>query len=212
MNPWLWLLIVLVALALLWWASASARRLDRLHKKVFAARASLEVQLLHRGAIAAHLATAQVLDPASAVLVGQAAWEALFAGGHGESDQAAALIGTVDCNVMAADRSAAESDLSAVLREILTDEAEVRRMAANEEVASLLKELAATWQRVHWARRFHNDAVVQAQYVRSKLLVRILGLAGHAILPTVVEFDDGIGKGLQVLSGEQAIDPPGSCI
>jgi len=50
--------------------------------------------------------------------------------------------------------------------------------------------LAAAWYRVQLARRFHNEAVAQAQRVRRKLLVRLLRLHGHAPMPRTVEIDD----------------------
>ncbi|NAZ87489.1 hypothetical protein GTR00_15500, partial [Kineococcus sp. T90] len=49
--------------------------------------------------------------------------------------------------------------------------------------------------RVGLARRFHNDAVVQARRLRAKRLVRWARLAGHARLPETADFDDGTGDG-----------------
>jgi hypothetical protein len=63
-----------------------AKRLDRLHRKVFASRTTLNLQLAHRGAVAAELAKPGLLDPASSILVGEAAWQALSAGGHGQRE------------------------------------------------------------------------------------------------------------------------------
>ncbi len=40
------------------------------------------------------------------------------------------------------------------------------------------------------ARRFHNEAVKEVQRVRTKRVVGLFRLAGHADLPQTVEFDD----------------------
>ncbi len=55
----------------------------------------------------------------------------------------------------------------------------------------LLAALASSWYRIQLARRFHNEAVAQAQRVRRKALVRLLRMAGHAPMPQTVEIDDG---------------------
>jgi hypothetical protein len=47
------------------------------------------------------------------------------------------------------------------------------------------------------ARRFHNDAVVDVRQVRRKTVVRLFRLAGHAELPSTIEFDDELPPGLR---------------
>ena len=47
-------------------------------------------------------------------------------------------------------------------------------------------------RRVNYARRFHNNAVADVRRVRSKPAVRLFRLAGHAALPSTIEFDDSL--------------------
>ena len=84
----------------------------------------------------------------------------------------------------------AESELSRTVREALADDDEVAALEAEPGGAELVDALAAAWYRVQLSRRFHNEAVAQAQRVRHKLVVRGLRLAGHAPLPQTVEIDD----------------------
>ncbi|WP_434080641.1 hypothetical protein [Sanguibacter sp. Z1732] len=58
-------LAVAALLALLLWSVA--QRLDRLHRREFQTRATLEAQLVHRADTAAELASSGLLDPASSV-------------------------------------------------------------------------------------------------------------------------------------------------
>lgn len=85
-----WSEIAVVAVAavalLLWWLWVAASRLDRLHRKVAASRAALDTQLVRRASAAAEISAAGLLDPVSSVLVGDAAWAALSAGGYGRVD------------------------------------------------------------------------------------------------------------------------------
>lgn len=78
-------------LLLLWWIWVAASRLDRLHRKASTSRAALDNQLVRRASAAAELASSGLLDPVSSVLVGEAAWEALSAGGYGRTELVAAL-------------------------------------------------------------------------------------------------------------------------
>src|SRR6478735_8194316 len=74
-------LVLAVVALVVWWLWVTASRLDRLHRKVGASRAVVDTQLVHRATVAAELATSTLLDPVSSVLVGEAAWAALAAGG-----------------------------------------------------------------------------------------------------------------------------------
>jgi hypothetical protein len=67
---------VVVLLLLAWYLSFSASRLDRLHARVEGARDALDAQLVRRASVALELATSQRLDPASSVLLAEAAHEA----------------------------------------------------------------------------------------------------------------------------------------
>lgn len=204
---------VLVGAALVlavWWVWVAASRLDRLHRKVASSRSALENQLVRRASVAAELAGSGLLDPASAVLVGEAAWTALGAREVTEEtprELAEALARTAPAGVAPGDREAAgpedreaagpedreaaESELSRTLRIVLDDEDEVLELRATPLGHDLLDALAATWYRVQLSRRFHNEAVAQTQRVRRKPAVRLLRLHGHAPVPHTVEIDDG---------------------
>ena len=188
-------------------------RLDRLHRKVATSRAALENQLVRRASVAAELAASGLLDPVSSVLVGEAAWTALSAGGHGRAELVAALPdlermlrrpdGADDWARAEADGSApeerprAENDLSRTVREALADGAEAEAILAEPGGVEVLGALAAAWYRVQLARRFHNEAVAQTQRVRRKVVVRVLRLHGHAAMPQTVEIDDAWPESLQ---------------
>lgn len=95
-----------------------------------------------------------------------------------------------------ADRGEVESALSAALREALGDAEDVARLRAEPGGAELVDTLAESWYRVQLARRFHNEAVAQAQRLRRGRLVRLLRLAGHALVPQTLELDDGWPRAL----------------
>ena len=103
-----------------WAASARAVRVDRLHRQVLGSRATLETQLVHRAQAAVELAASSRLDPASALLVSRAAHEALEAEGplvDDRLDSASPRQGPDDAG---RSRAAIESDLTRVLRTVLT--------------------------------------------------------------------------------------------
>lgn len=190
------LLAAAVALVLLWLVWVSASRLDRLHRKVASSRAVLDNQLVRRASLAAELAASGLLDPASSVLVGEAAWRALVAGADDPSlleGHALDVPGTVEEQV---DRDLAESELSATVRTALEDADGVAELRAGPYGAELLGALGAAWYRVQLARRFHNEAVEQTRRVRRKVLVRLLRLHGRAPLPATVEIDDDLPEAL----------------
>lgn len=170
-----------------WWAWLAASRLDRLHRKVEASRHALESQLVRRASAAAELAASGLLDPASAVLVGEAASGALHTDEAPPEDWMALGDG---------ERGLAESELSRTLRAALADPAEVAALRADPAGEELLAALAAAWYRVQLARRFHNEAVAQAQRRRRLWWVRLLRMAGHAAMPQTVELDDAWPDGL----------------
>ena len=193
------LAVAAALLLLLWLVWVVANRLDRLHRKVGTSRSVLENQLVRRASAAAELASCGLLDPVSSVLVGEAAWAALSAGGHGRAELVAALpdldrmLGPDGPGTRAEEpvgRDVAESELSRTVREALADDDEVAGLMSQPGGAELVEALAAAWYRVQLSRRFHNEAVAQAQRVRHKLVVRALRLAGHAALPQTVEIDD----------------------
>lgn len=206
MNGWSDTTVILVVvgavLVLAWLVWVRANRLDRLHRKVGASRAVVDAQLVRRASVAAELATSGLLDPASSLVVGEAAWGSLTAGRAG--DVPAGLLpadlreqlGAAGGAPGALDRSQVESDLTAALAEILEDPDEVAVLAEDPEGDRILVALAAAWYRVQLARRFHNEAVAQTQRVRRGAVVRLLRLAGHAPEPRTLELDDSWPHGL----------------
>jgi hypothetical protein len=168
---WLWVLLAL--LVVIWlglWLSWTANRLDRMHHRIDVARASLDTQLQRRSGTALELVAAEGLDKASALILFEAAhWARSARPGQFE---------------------AAESELSEVLRAVLSDPETVRTLRADPAVGWLVDELAADCRKVELARRFHNDAVVSARALRSRRRVRWLRLAGRAGELQAVDLDD----------------------
>ncbi|GII99000.1 hypothetical protein CLV28_1641 [Sediminihabitans luteus] len=213
-------ILVVVVLALAGWSAwLAANRLDRLHRKVVASRTALDSQLVRRAAAASELAGAGVLDPASSLLVAQAVYEVSLEGDAGDRELARAVpelardlthrsVPTVRDSLAVGfdeERARAESDLSAILRGALGTAADVAQLRAHPDADALLQSLSAAWYRVQIARRFHNEAVAQAQRVRRKWWVRTFRIAGRAALPVTVELDDawpaGLGRPAAAVSG-----------
>ncbi|MGW2278936.1 hypothetical protein [Streptomyces sp. NPDC001770] len=164
----IWTVVALVAIGL--YLSWTAGRLDRLHARIDAARAALDAQLLRRASVTQEVATSGLLDPAASLVL----YEAAHASRQAEEDH----------------REVAESELSAALRAVFGESAQVesvREAPGGEEAAD---ELAAAVRRVPMARRFHNDAVRAARALRSHRTVRWFRLAGHAPFPLAFEMDD----------------------
>ena len=80
--------IVLIAAAVLFlgvYVSWRAGRLDRMHTRLEAARAALDVTLVRRSSVALELASSGFLDPATSLLLAGAAHDAR--GGNGDPDE-----------------------------------------------------------------------------------------------------------------------------
>jgi len=163
---WVAVALVVVAVYLSW----TAGRLDRLHSRLDAARAALDAQLLRRASITQELGTAGVLDPASSMVLYQAAHAARQA----EEEH----------------REVAESELSQALRAVFEEPAQVEAVREAPGGEAALEELAEAVRRVPMARRFHNDAVRAARALRRHRKVRWFRLAGHAPFPLAFEMDD----------------------
>lgn len=206
-------LVVVVAVLVGWLLWVAASRLDRLHRKVMASRLALDAQLVRRASAAVDLAASGELDPATSVLLAEAAHAVLdddadsrrlveSVPGLGEEGGARPrrLLGG-----MAPSRALAESDLSATLRSAFESPEDVADLRADPAGDELLGHLAAAWYRAQLARRFHNEAVAQAQRVRHKWWVRLFRLAGHAPMPATVELDDtwppGLGRPVELAAG-----------
>lgn len=193
------LLTVLVLGLALWFVWVAASRLDRLHHKVVASRLALQAQLDRRVRTSLDLASSGLLDPASSVLVADAAFAVTESSERADpkapdepsSSEAFALTG------LPADREGAESELSVTLRSVLGDAETVAGLRASEPGAELVGDLGAAWYRAQLARRFHNEAVAQAQRARRPRPVRWLRLAGRAPSPQTVELDDQMPDGIE---------------
>ncbi|GAA4409877.1 membrane protein [Fodinibacter luteus] len=182
---------VILLIAVAWYLSYSAARLDRLHAKVEGAMSALDAQLIRRAEAALELANSGVLDPASALLIADAATESL------ERTTEQPVTDDLLDGQHFGGREGVESDLTAALSAALPD-AVVQDLRARHDdlVADELDRVAASVLRVQLARRFHNDAVRDVRRVRAKRTVRWFGLAGYAALPEPVVFDDAAPPGL----------------
>lgn len=179
--------VVIVLLVAAWYLSYSAARLDRLHAKVEGAMSALDAQLIRRAEAALELANSGVLDPASALLIADAATESL------ERTTEQPVTDDLLDGQHFGGREHVESDLTAALVAALPGEVVAEVRATGDEFAiGELDRIAASVLRVQLARRFHNDAVRDVRRVRAKRIVRWFGLAGHAALPELVEFDDHV--------------------
>jgi hypothetical protein len=181
-----WFVLAFIGvLTVAWYFSFTASRLDRLHHRVEGARATLDAQLVRRAEAAVELATSGLLDPASGLLVAGAASDALAAGEAESAPEGADPAG----------RETAESDLSHALDQALDDET-VGVARGSELGDQLLDRLESAGHRVQLGRRFHNQAVTDAQRVRRKRVVRWFRLAGRAAMPQTFEMDDELPEAL----------------
>lgn len=172
-----WVLVAIIVVAAIGvYLSWTAGRLDRLHARLEAARSALDAQLYRRSAVALEVATSGMLDPATALLVADAAHRARSGGDE--------------------ERELVESDLSKALAAAFPDVETCEQLARQPGASALLAELGAACRRVEMARRFHNDAAATARVLRSRRLVRVFRLAGHAPMPETVEMDDAPPAGL----------------
>lgn len=172
------LLVVLLGLITLY-LSQTAARLDRLHHRVDTSRAGLQAQFQDRSHQVLTLAGSGRLDPATGVLLADAA-------------DAALIESRVTGESFDASRCAAESALTRSLDAALSVPEVVAEINDQPGGEQALEELAAVAQRAAWSRRFHNDAVRACLAVRKQRIVRWFRLAGSAPLPRTVELDDEV--------------------
>lgn len=183
-------LILALAAALIllvWYLSLLASRLDRLHRRVEGARLVLDNQLFQRSTAALELAGSGSMDPASAMVLAGAATDAMAAI---RARQDAAVADPFARPLLAdkdEDMELAESNLTQVMAVTVASLAPEAATAPGP-----LADLSGACHRVQMARKFHNEAVLAAQSVRRKRLVRIARVAGKAPRPLTVEFDDEI--------------------
>src|SRR5260370_5620953 len=136
--------ILIIALAVLVgvYVSWRAGRLDRLHARVEAAGAALDAALLRRSSVALELAACGVLDPATSLLLAEAAHDARAAGEPTEL---------------------AESDLTRALRAVF-GQPDFRKMLNGQGSADeLLAELEAAAHQVSLARTFYKRPAAAAR-------------------------------------------------
>ncbi|MDR0482114.1 MAG: hypothetical protein LBH13_02980 [Cellulomonadaceae bacterium] len=182
-------LIVVVILAVFGWILVvQARRLDRLHRKVSASRVALDAQLRRRASASLSLARSGLLDPASAVVIADAAYGVIDGEGPAtDPSRALAMDG------LGSRREAGESALSSALRSALGHPDALMATTVGSE---LVTDLGAQWYRATLARRFHNEAVSQSVRARRHWYVRWFHLAGRAPMPLSVDLDDTLPRGL----------------
>jgi hypothetical protein len=182
-----WTIVVLALLALVLWGfyiSWRASRLDRLHNRVEATRTALDLALVRRSSAASEVAISGILDPATSLLLADAARRA---------KQAAP-----------AERDLAESDLTRALRATVGDPGVRAELAAAtqtghttdladpDDIAELLTEVETAAQQVFLARKFYNDVAGRTIDARRRPLARVFHLSGSAKEPVFFEMDDVI--------------------
>lgn len=172
---WWWLLIVLLVLIFVFYLSMTAGRLDRLHRRIDQSAATLDAQCVRRASAASEVALSGFLDPASALLLAQAAHDAR----------------ENDLDVLDDQRQRSESDLTTALRVALPADL-IDEIREDADVEPMLAELHAACTRTALARRFHNDAVRACRQLRQQRAVRWFRLAGHTPWPASSDWDDAI--------------------
>ena len=205
---------IIVALAVLvgFYVSWRASRLDRLHTRVETARAALDAALVRRSAVVLEFASSGLLDPATSLLLAGAAHDARAAGQLGGEPVLAGHDPGPDGGDPAQytreqARELAESDLSRALRAAFTQPGFRESLLAapvSESAAEILAELEGAAHQVFLARKFYNDAVAAMLAARRRRLVRLLHLAGGAMLAQFFEIDDAPPSG----DGDDGADMP----
>lgn len=162
--------VILVGFYLSW----RATRLDRLHTRVETARAALDAALARRLAAVMDLAGSGMLDPASSVLLADAASAARRSEGP--------------------DSEAAETDLTlavrAVYNELKESVGEQRDQLVDNPAYLLLLEVQSTARQVGIAHSYHTNSVEAVRAAHSRPLVRAFKLAGYAGIPSPFNIDD----------------------
>ncbi|HRW19326.1 MAG TPA: hypothetical protein P5181_10805 [Dermatophilaceae bacterium] len=184
---WVALLVLLLVLVG-WYLSYSAARLDRLHARVEGTRAALDGQVVRRAEAVLELANSGLLDAASSLMLVSLASESLSASDAAETD--------TEQQRFTHDRESIESALTESL-DLTLDAETMAALDGDDVAAAVLARVKATGQRVQLARRFHNEAVTDVRRMRRKRVVHLFRLAGHAILPGTVEFDDELPTALR---------------
>jgi hypothetical protein len=154
-------LVIIAALIIGWRITWLATRVDRANVRAERTWAALDAALVRRAERALELVLMPGIDPATALLVTDAATAAL------------------EPNLSRHDRERAESDLSHVLD------------AVGPMLPISSNRLESERARASICRRLHNDAVATTLSLRRRYTVRILQLAGRAAEPRPFEMADG---------------------
>jgi hypothetical protein len=152
---------IIVALIMSWRITWLATRVDRANVRAERTWAALDAALVRRASRALELVLIPDIDPATALLVSDAANAAL------------------EPNLSRGDRERAESDLSNVLD------------AIGPRLPAGSSRLESERARASICRRVHNDAVATVLSLRRRYTVRALQLAGRAAAPRPFEMADG---------------------
>lgn len=175
MTIWILLVVAIIALFVFGlYLSMTAGRLDRLHRRIELAESALETQLMRRSSIAIELASYGLLDPATSMVVSNAAHAA-----------------RVSADRSIQERDLAETNLTEALNAALEPE-EFDFVLSEDGGPEILAELAAAAQRVELSRRFLNDAVRACMQVRRQRAVRWFNLAGRTAWPQFREMSDHV--------------------
>jgi hypothetical protein len=158
------LAIVAVMGLYLYW---TARRLDRLHARVDAAAAALDVQLDRRSASVVAFSDAVSMDAELASALRRAAEAAAAVPGLGHN------------------REVVENAVTRTLTRAVTTSSR-----CFTEPSAAATELHDEALRASFAREFYNDTVRDALVIRERRVVRWLRLSGHAPHPAYFEMDD----------------------
>jgi len=224
--------IVIAVVAVLFlgvYVSWRAGRLDRMHTRLQAARAALDVTLVRRSSVALELASSGFLDPATSLLLASAAHEARgeVRSGTGQppAERAPAELalaelapaewgpgerppGELAPYLEPGDELArselAQNNLSRALRAAFTQPGFRSSLEATDGAGELIAEVEAAAQQVFVARKFYNTAVAVTREARRKPLVRLFRLAGNASLPQFFEIDDSLaGDGARAMGADR---------
>ncbi len=122
-----WLVVIVIAVGfVVWRLSALAGRIDRLHHRIDLARGSLDAQLIRRARAAEAVAASGLIDPASSIVLAQAASNSRNADPEDPGE-----------------RGIVESEMSRDLREVFADPEAVAELCALPEGQELVGDLAA---------------------------------------------------------------------
>lgn len=176
LNSWQGYVLLL---AIIWYLSHQAGRLDRLHHRIEMTSSALDGHLGRRAGIVAELATSPMIDPVTAAVFAQSAHDALAVEPHD-------LV----------DRLDVENALSEVLFESLDDFDELQQWRSDATTQELLDELSVVCGRIALSCNFHVAAVADCLNIRTQWIVRIFRLAGHAQLPIDLNLDSRVPPAL----------------